>query len=111
RDLAVGLIAVLKAGGAYVPLDPEYPAERLEDMISAGRLALALTNSLLVDRLPRTAAGECILLDELELGSEPATPLPLDIHPEHLVYMIFTSGSTGTPKGAANTHAGLLNRL
>ena len=25
--------------------------------------------------------------------------------------MIYTSGSTGQPKGAANTHAGLLNRL
>ena len=25
--------------------------------------------------------------------------------------MIYTSGSTGTPKGAANTHAGLHNRL
>ena len=110
-ELVVGLLAILKAGGAYVPLDPEYPAERLEYMISTGRLALTLTNSLLVDRLPRTAAGECILLDELDIRSEPATPLPLDIHPEHLVYMIFTSGSTGTPKGAANTHAGLLNRL
>ena len=29
----------------------------------------------------------------------------------HLAYMIYTSGSTGTPKGAANTHAGLHNRL
>ncbi|HWA53674.1 MAG TPA: amino acid adenylation domain-containing protein, partial [Solirubrobacterales bacterium] len=29
----------------------------------------------------------------------------------NLAYMIYTSGSTGTPKGAANTHAGLHNRL
>ncbi|MBV9914285.1 MAG: amino acid adenylation domain-containing protein, partial [Sinobacteraceae bacterium] len=28
-----------------------------------------------------------------------------------LAYAIFTSGSTGKPKGAANTHAGLMNRL
>ena len=31
--------------------------------------------------------------------------------PDHLAYMIYTSGSTGKPKGAANTHAGLHNRL
>ena len=34
-----------------------------------------------------------------------------DLHADHLAYMIYTSGSTGKPKGAANTHAGLHNRL
>ena len=39
-----------------------------------------------------------------------APPLD-DLHADHLAYMIYTSGSTGKPKGAANTHAGLHNRL
>src|SRR5262249_46650114 len=39
------------------------------------------------------------------------TALAIDLHPDHLAYMIYTSGSTGQPKGAANTHAGLHNRL
>ena len=33
------------------------------------------------------------------------------LQPAHLANMIYTSGSTGQPKGAANTHAGLHNRL
>ena len=41
-----------------------------------------------------------------------AASLPaLLLQGQNLAYMIYTSGSTGTPKGAANTHAGLHNRL
>ena len=107
----IGLVAILKAGGVYIPLDPEYPAERLEYMMAAGRLALTLTNSLLAKRLPLAADGHCILLDELDTSGEPDTPPPLRIHPEQLVYLIFTSGSTGKPKGVAITHRGLHNHL
>ena len=38
-------------------------------------------------------------------------PALANLHGSNLAYMIYTSGSTGTPKGAANTHAGLHNRL
>ena len=54
-DLVIGLLAILKAGSAYVPLDPEYPLERLEYMIAAGKLELTLTHSSLVGRLPLAA--------------------------------------------------------
>ena len=56
-----------------------------------------------------------MLLDEegssgTELNSAPPLSGP-KLQGSNLAYMIYTSGSTGKPKGAANTHAGLHNRL
>ena len=33
-QMVLGLLGILKAGGAYLPLDPDYPADRLEFIIS-----------------------------------------------------------------------------
>ena len=116
-ELVVGLLAVLKAGGAYVPLDPEYPAGRLTDMVSDAELRVVLLQGAALDALPLQDGVTRILL-ELDTSAASSSALaavnapPLDdLHADHLAYMIYTSGSTGKPKGAANTHAGLHNRL
>ena len=110
--------AVLKAGGAYLPLDPEYPAERLTDMVSDAGLRVVLMQGAAVEALPlpdgvTAHPARCWmrlrrLRSALASASAPALD---DLHADHLAYMIYTSGSTGKPKGAANTHAGLHNRL
>src|SRR5258706_4248270 len=113
-ELVVGLLAVLKAGGAYVPLDPEYPAGRLTDMVADAELRVVLLQGAAVGALPLQEGVSRILL---ELDASPSlltsvsAPTLDDLHADHLAYMIYTSGSTGKPKGAANTHAGLHNRL
>src|SRR6185436_7371372 len=68
----------------------------------------------LAPQLSLPAGTQCVLLDgeglsdaDLPVSPQPSRPL----HGTNLAYMIYTSGSTGTPKGAANTHAGLHNRL
>ena len=109
-ELVVGLLAVLKAGGAYVPLEPEHPAGRLTGMVEDAGLGVVLTQRALVPRLALPVGTRCVLLDGEELSGE-APPVQVDLHGSSLAYMIYTSGSTGTPKGAANTHAGLHNRL
>ena len=118
--LVVGLLGVLKAGGAYLPLDPEYPAERLTDMVTDAGLrrgAGAGRAGRWRCRCPDGVRRILLDRDELDAGGaviarSPVTAPPLDdLHPGHLAYMIYTSGSTGKPKGAANTHAGLHNRL
>ncbi|HXO71632.1 MAG TPA: amino acid adenylation domain-containing protein [Bradyrhizobium sp.] len=110
-EMVVGLLAVLKAGGAYVPLEPEYPAERLQYMMSDAGLAVLLTHSSLAASAPAPDGVKRILLDQDDAVEEFDAAPALELHPEHLAYMIYTSGSTGKPKGAGNTHFGLHNRL
>ncbi|MFJ2482034.1 non-ribosomal peptide synthetase [Pseudomonas sp. NPDC087598] len=111
-EMVVGLLAIHKAGGAYVPLDPEYPQERLAYMIEDSAIALLLTQSSLLQRLP-TEGVTVITLDQngdwLERYSDARPQVPM--HSLNLAYVIYTSGSTGKPKGAGNSHAALVNRL
>ncbi|EMN5286325.1 TPA: non-ribosomal peptide synthase/polyketide synthase [Pseudomonas aeruginosa] len=99
-EMIVSLLAVLKAGGAYVPLDPEYPQERLGYMIEDSGIALLLSQSHLLQRLPATAGIACLALDQArDWQDRPASDPQLRAHPQNLAYVMFTSGSTGRPKG------------
>ncbi len=105
-DMVIGILAILKAGGAYVPLDPNYPSDRLDFMLSDTQVAILLTQSWLINALPKSQA-KIVCLDQLPQGSEHceiATSTP-----DQLAYVIYTSGSTGTPKGVLLSHRGLCN--
>ena len=69
-EMVVGLLAVLKAGGAYVPLDPEYPAERLQYMMSDAGLRVLLTHSSLAAALPVPTGLRRVLLDQEDTAGE-----------------------------------------
>jgi amino acid adenylation domain-containing protein len=113
-EMVVALLGVLKSGGAYVPLDPEYPAERLQYMLSDSEPMLVLTQARLRGELRGAVpvleldrqAGEWLENEEIAEsnpeGSEGA---------HQLAYMIYTSGSTGVPKGVMVEHGGLRNRI
>ena len=107
------LLGILKAGAAYVPLDPDYPAQRLEMMLSDSQASLVLTLERHLAALPETSA-EIVCLDRLaeEMRSDAATkpPEPSRVH-SNLAYIIYTSGSTGRPKGVMNSHEGVCNRI
>ncbi|MHC8406522.1 non-ribosomal peptide synthase/polyketide synthase [Pseudomonas sp. TMB3-21] len=96
----VAFLAVLKAGAAYLPLDLAYPAERLTYMLSDSAASLLLCDSDLGDRLTLADSPPRLLLDQLSVADNVASPVchPL---PGHLAYLIYTSGSTGQPKGVA----------
>ncbi|HHH41604.1 MAG TPA: amino acid adenylation domain-containing protein, partial [Chloroflexi bacterium] len=51
-EMIVGVLGVLKAGGAYLPLDPLYPPERLAYMLDDAGVAILLTDSNTLPRLP-----------------------------------------------------------
>ncbi|MCP3804555.1 non-ribosomal peptide synthase/polyketide synthase [Allokutzneria sp. A3M-2-11 16] len=101
-ELAVTLLAVLKAGGAYVPIDPDYPADRIEYMLTDSNPVLVITNRAIAAELP----GTSLALEDIDLTDLPSSAEPV-LSPEHPAYVIYTSGSTGRPKGVVVSHAGV----
>ncbi len=132
-DMVIGILGILKAGGAYVPLDPSYPGDRLHFILTDTQVTILLTQSWLMEMLPRSQAQILCLDRDIDLdldqeqsleqtsvqasvqGSAPqkeGNPLAIGEQgctADHLAYVIYTSGSTGTPKGVLLSHRGLCN--
>ncbi|GAA2889804.1 hypothetical protein GCM10010443_61410 [Actinoplanes cyaneus] len=87
-DALVAWLAVLRAGAIYLPVDVDYPAERIEYLLSDASPAVVVTPALLEE----TAEAELPVVD-----------------PRSGAYLIYTSGSTGRPKGVVVEHTSLLN--
>jgi len=110
-DLIAGMLGILKAGGVYVPVDPEAPTERIEYILSDCLAPVAISQSKLVDKLPTNETLDVLLLDQLDLRTDPTDgPAQLPT-PGDLCYVIYTSGSTGKPKGVLIEHRGLANMI
>jgi amino acid adenylation domain-containing protein len=111
-QMLAAVLGVLKAGAAYVPLDPTYPAERISWMLQDSAVALVLTQSELLDRLPLTGSQK-ICLDQSWGAIAPWSEENLGRlgEPENLAYVIYTSGSTGKPKGALIPGRAVVNFL
>lgn len=105
-DLVVGILGILKAGAAYLPIDTGYPQERVGFMLSDASVAVVVTQSGLVARLPIDSARAVCLDGELDA---PVSAAPAPVGPDHLAYVIYTSGSTGRPKGVCITHRNIVN--
>ncbi|WP_327701922.1 amino acid adenylation domain-containing protein [Streptomyces decoyicus] len=104
-ELITAYLGVLKAGGYYLPLDPDYPAERLEYMLSDSGVSYIVTTDEYAAR-PGVRDREPVLAAAAGPSSHLGPP-PDRTTAHHLAYLIYTSGSTGQPKGAMNTHAGV----
>jgi amino acid adenylation domain-containing protein len=103
----VTILGVLRAGAAYVPIDTSYPKRRRDQMISAGRLHLVVTEPGWDQRLAHLSVATTVLdwsgLDRLGLDRR-ATPSLPRILPASAACVLFTSGSTGQPKGIVLEH-------
>ncbi|WP_409274914.1 non-ribosomal peptide synthase/polyketide synthase, partial [Pseudomonas sp. KCJK9111] len=103
-EMVVSLLAVLKAGGAYTPLDPQYPRERLAYLMQDSGMALLLSDSALIQRLPVPDGLATLALDHMDLAAQPCHAPANAAQADNLAYVIYTSGSTGLPKGVAVAH-------
>ncbi|WP_420029615.1 non-ribosomal peptide synthase/polyketide synthase [Pseudomonas parafulva] len=103
-EMVVSLLAVLKAGGAYTPLDPQYPRERLSYLMQDSGMALLLSDSALMQRLPVPDGLATLALDHMDLAAQPCHAPANAAQADNLAYVIYTSGSTGLPKGVAVAH-------
>jgi non-ribosomal peptide synthetase-like protein len=107
-EVYIALLGILKSGAAYVPLDPDYPAERVEFILSDCRAAALVTTSRLASKA-RGFTAPIITMDGLhdQIGSMEKAKLgreAIGTSPHDLCYVIYTSGTTGKPKGVEIEH-------
>ena len=101
------LFGVNKAGAAFIPCDPQYPADRINHIITDSEASYIITTE---DKLADYPAEKAIDVNEI-LQGEPCGNPDLPMTGDELSYMIYTSGSTGKPKGVMLRHKGICNYL
>jgi amino acid adenylation domain-containing protein len=111
-EMVVGMLGILKAGGAYVPVDPAYPSDRIQFMLEDSAASVVLTQSSILQDLPRNRAAALCLDDDWDEVAKESTESPDPTSKAtDLAYVIYTSGSTGRPKGVEIPHRGVVNFL
>ncbi|KEO82736.1 non-ribosomal peptide synthetase [Tumebacillus flagellatus] len=113
-EMLVSMYGVLKSGAAYVPIDPEYPAQRIQYMLTDSGANILLTKRAYLDRTGAegSLSAKPFLMEETQFYQGMPTSMPEPVGtPDDLAYMIYTSGSTGQPKGVLIQHRAILNRL
>jgi amino acid adenylation domain-containing protein/FkbM family methyltransferase len=108
-DMLVSLLAVLKTGAAVVPLDFTFPLYRIKFTVEDAQALVIVTESALVDRLPKEVP--LLLLDREAdaIAAQPDTDPETGVTGNDIVYILYTSGSTGRPKGVCMEHRSLTN--
>ena len=101
------MFGVNKAGASFIPCDPQYPADRINHIITDSEASYIITTS---DKLSDYPPEKAIDVSEITTGENISNP-DIDIDDNSLSYMIYTSGSTGKPKGVMLTHRGICNYL
>jgi non-ribosomal peptide synthetase-like protein len=114
-ELYIAILAILKAGGAYVPLDPEYPADRIDYILSDGGIETIVTTAELA-RKKEIELGNIVCVDSCAEKIALESTLRLDrelvgVEERDLSYVIYTSGSTGRPKGVEIEHRSSRNYI
>jgi amino acid adenylation domain-containing protein/non-ribosomal peptide synthase protein (TIGR01720 family) len=105
-NMVVAMLGIIKTGASYLPVDKDFPADRIQYMLSDSGSRLLLCDKDLEVTVPVLIWNEAfasILRQEQETGFA----VPFDSN--STVYTIYTSGSTGLPKGVKVTHHGLVN--
>jgi len=97
-EMIISMLAILKTGACYVPIDPNYPAERVEHIITDSNSKFLITELSLNSKINFPPERVIFIegLDEITKDNS-GHNLNIEIFPENLIYVIYTSGSTGKP--------------
>jgi len=110
-DMLLALIGITKSGAIYLPLDPEYPSDRIEFMLLDSQAQYLISESHHKNRWESSISTIAFDGIQMNLDTQPTSPLPISITGDDLVYLLYTSGSSGKPKGVQIKHSNLLNFL
>ncbi|PSL44992.1 amino acid adenylation domain-containing protein [Chitinophaga niastensis] len=107
--MITAILGILKAGAVYVPIDADYPADRINYILSDTAAAVIISSDACRHQLPVTLDIICLDRDNEKIRKETQL-LPVQAPaPDQTAYIIYTSGSTGTPKGVMVTHRNLVD--
>ena len=109
ESVIIGIFAILKAGAAYVPIDPTYPKQRIDDIVTASEVTLALVDEEGQRALDFYEGVETIVIPDIVTTCSDKTNPSVALSIDNLAYIIYTSGSTGKPKGVLITHDNVLS--
>ena len=108
----VSMFGVSKTGAAYIPCDPEYPADRINLIMTDSEAQFIITTP---EHSADYPSEKVILIDDIYQNgqSQPGDDEnpQVNVSPDDLAYLIYTSGSTGRPKGVMLRHVGIANYL
>jgi amino acid adenylation domain-containing protein/non-ribosomal peptide synthase protein (TIGR01720 family) len=113
-EMIIGIMGILMAGGAYLPIDPEYPAARINYMLSDSSANVLVTTCTLAKEVKKFRSlevkknFEVIFIDSYEFPGISPSHLLTFSSSSSLTYVIYTSGSTGRPKGVMVEHRNVL---
>ncbi|MBQ6512475.1 non-ribosomal peptide synthetase [Methanobrevibacter sp.] len=109
-NVMASVFGILKSGAAFIPVDSEYPAERIEHVLTDSESKFIIVDDVIDKKGIDLSEYEDNLLDVNELLEETdvSNPDP-DVSADNMAYLIYTSGSTGLPKGVILEHGNIAN--
>lgn len=100
------MLAAQSVGCVYVPVDPDWPARKVDQILSNSGAAFVLsTPSSPFGPVRDGVRSIVVTLNTEECSLEPCTVE----YPEDLAYVMYTSGTTGDPKGVKVSHSAINN--
>ncbi|MEM7674522.1 MAG: amino acid adenylation domain-containing protein, partial [Myxococcota bacterium] len=97
----VAMLAAMRAGAPYLPLDPQLPTDAVSFRLRDAKVAVVLTETALLERLPNDAPRWTV---DDDIAVDDAAPAPGAVTAKAVAYLLYTSGSTGAPKAVAVEH-------
>lgn len=109
-NVMASIFGILKSGAAFIPVDSEYPAERIEHVLTDSESKFIIVDDVIDKKAIDLSEYNDNLLDVNELLEETDTSNPdPDVNADNMAYLIYTSGSTGLPKGVILEHGNIAN--
>jgi len=115
-DIIVGLLGILRAGGAFLPIALDYPAERIDYMLTDSNAGWLVTSP---DNINAHADGNCgswqgetVVLEDGKAGNlqdNKSLSGTANNRASDLAYVIYTSGTSGKAKGVMIEHQSIVN--